>query len=505
MKSKSSRCKICLVKPTNPKVCSGCKTAVYCSTNCQRADWRGGDHRVECNRLKEAATKLKTQFGLVDEAEIVQRLFQLGPGTDLIGKVMVASASVIAKAQPNFKDVRITLKEGKAFVDVLTCYCGNEDITTLNCNRADQFFQEVFNICLRQEMAFACDESAQDYLTVVKANLESVKAIISSNDSRDLMDRLDILIHGLHWQNVNAFLFAARAKNSIGDHETAVSFLKEGMALLDHMQDSSFSSPRDQIQLNDVRTQFQRAEGEMCHMLIRALEGQIPLLSREKAVTKSWSYRELGLAQLQSGDPKLAEAGRKNLNRSLNLYTKIQDSNRDLSDFDYANLMSLLGEAYHLCALWVVPFEKGKTAADVVKWEQKALNCFVEANDKDRMLKSNTRLFNWKCSGSVSTRWFPCLAAPGFDVRLKVFKAGDSPLSFNFTGHLREIRSLISSKTTISDECGVCQRGPLWSSADEDTVEILVGCQHVFHVSCLNFYKEENNPECPICRVIFAD
>ena len=35
---------------TRFKICSGCKTALYCSVECQTQDWRSGRHKLVCNR-----------------------------------------------------------------------------------------------------------------------------------------------------------------------------------------------------------------------------------------------------------------------------------------------------------------------------------------------------------------------------------------------------------------------------------------------------------------------
>ena len=36
------------------KTCGGCRTAIYCSRGCQKADWKAG-HKLECKQYADAA------------------------------------------------------------------------------------------------------------------------------------------------------------------------------------------------------------------------------------------------------------------------------------------------------------------------------------------------------------------------------------------------------------------------------------------------------------------
>lgn len=44
-------CKVCSKTDKNMEVCSACKSARYCSINCQRSDWKS--HKKECFKLNQ--------------------------------------------------------------------------------------------------------------------------------------------------------------------------------------------------------------------------------------------------------------------------------------------------------------------------------------------------------------------------------------------------------------------------------------------------------------------
>ena len=50
------------------KRCGGCKNRVYCSTVCQKKDWKKGGHKVDCKKYQNVK-KEKIKSGVVDGAQ----------------------------------------------------------------------------------------------------------------------------------------------------------------------------------------------------------------------------------------------------------------------------------------------------------------------------------------------------------------------------------------------------------------------------------------------------
>ena len=70
-------CKCCGASGADLKRCTQCMTFCYCSTECQRKDWKeGGEnrHKVQCARLKEQKALYKEKKA----KEIEERLAELG-------------------------------------------------------------------------------------------------------------------------------------------------------------------------------------------------------------------------------------------------------------------------------------------------------------------------------------------------------------------------------------------------------------------------------------------
>ena len=53
-------CEVCLRKMEKIKFCSGCKAKAYCSTECQRSDWKV--HRAQCKIASKAAKSLRKKL-----------------------------------------------------------------------------------------------------------------------------------------------------------------------------------------------------------------------------------------------------------------------------------------------------------------------------------------------------------------------------------------------------------------------------------------------------------
>merc|ERR1719353_1831982 len=43
------------------KACLGCGTTAYCSTACQRIDWRDRGHRKVCKKIQHAAARVRRE------------------------------------------------------------------------------------------------------------------------------------------------------------------------------------------------------------------------------------------------------------------------------------------------------------------------------------------------------------------------------------------------------------------------------------------------------------
>ena len=207
-----------------------------------RKDWKEGLHKTECPQLKAASQRIKTAYGSFDAAEVAVRIHRAAeavscreealahtnsaspyatPGAEvhLISKVVLPSASVAAELAEDAKyatareKLRLEVKEGRWFVDVLSYFfdgrLGVLKERYLNRNLADQFLLAVIGACDAKKMHFANDRAAQDYLTVVRANLSTIRMIMRDADER-LMDALETLFYGLHWMEVQALMVAGK-------------------------------------------------------------------------------------------------------------------------------------------------------------------------------------------------------------------------------------------------------------------------------------------------------
>merc|ERR1711964_928401 len=49
--------------------CNGCKVASYCSTACQRHDWKQKDHKVECKNIKAMVKRIHNELDGMDTVQ----------------------------------------------------------------------------------------------------------------------------------------------------------------------------------------------------------------------------------------------------------------------------------------------------------------------------------------------------------------------------------------------------------------------------------------------------
>ena len=77
----------------------------------------------------------------------------------------------------------------------------------LNGNLPDALFLHVITECHNRRLSFAVDRSAVDYLTVIRAHLGAVRAIMTDADEFT-MDKLETLFYALHWLEIQALTVA---------------------------------------------------------------------------------------------------------------------------------------------------------------------------------------------------------------------------------------------------------------------------------------------------------
>lgn len=543
------RCKFCLKTAASLRACSGCKSVSYCSRECQRKDWKEGLHKTECPQLKAASQRIKTAYGSFDAAEVAVRIHRAAeavscreealahtnsaspyatPGAEvhLISKVVLPSASVAAELAEDAKyatareKLRLEVKEGRWFVDVLSYFfdgrLGVLKERYLNRNLADQFLLAVIGACDAKKMHFANDRAAQDYLTVVRANLSTIRMIMRDADAR-LMDALETLFYGLHWMEVQALMVAGRAKCLVGAYDVAEGLFHEAEAALDRMA-PTFDSAGDEQQLVAVRKQIAAHRLRLPSKEVQELTKELERLKseEEKTFDTQLVLRKLGLAQIRAGQVAI---GRKNLVKSLNQLVKRYESVRDSlpTDVDVSPFLTVLGEAYELCALEAMPGEAKKTGNDVDIMQSKAAELFRKAGRADRDLNAKIRQWNWYLRGRVSLRRSGGDALephPDFSPRIKFNSPnptlGSHVLSIYLPAFLQAILQDIQERFSLlehawPDQCPLCTKDLVWLEEDHSEVEILVECKHAFHSVCLDVFVEENSKECPKCQVAFSD
>lgn len=65
--------KLCLGQKQKLMTCGGCHCAAYCSKACQKADWKSGTHKKECETIRDCDARLKSELEAMEPVCLIAR------------------------------------------------------------------------------------------------------------------------------------------------------------------------------------------------------------------------------------------------------------------------------------------------------------------------------------------------------------------------------------------------------------------------------------------------